>query len=178
MNGAEPAVDLNNPLPPGEQQIYYSTGQTSHAGVKWEVTELARDWLPIYGSPFTSNNGLLLRLKNEFCDPNGIRFLPETLFCGGLEFDMAVDAWAEHPDLGNTQVNGTPDDPGLLPSQSGGVRLVVFYHNGATLNEAAPDGTNVVRFNVANGNQLPQGLDKNPPYYYADHLYSVAQPPA
>lgn len=172
LNGSDPALDLQAPLPPATQFIGYSTGQTSHPGVKWDVTSLAQSWLPLYGGIQPDNRGILLRLKNEFCDPNGVIFLPEVLMCGGFHFDLASDAWALHPDLENTQVNGTPDSPQLLASATGGIRLVVFYSNNTTLSEGA-----TLPFFIP-GNQLPQSLDKNPPYYYADHLFNVAPPPA
>lgn len=172
INGGEPAVNLNEPLAPASQLLAYSAGQTTHAGIKWDVTNLAKGWLPIYGGLAPTNHGLLLRLKHEFCDPNGVIFLPETLFCGGFRFDMATDAWALHPDLENTQVNGTPDEPLLMNSETGGIRLVIFYHNDGILTKNTP-----LTYEIA-GNQLPQGADKNPPYYYADHLHNVAKPPA
>jgi len=172
INGGEPTVNLNEPLAPANQLLAYSAGQATHAGVKWDITNLAKGWLPIYGSLLPTNNGLLLRLKHEFCDPNGAIFLPETLFCGGFHFDMAPDAWALHPDLENTQVNGTPDEPLLTNSETGGIRLVLFYHNDGILTKNAP------LTYAMDGNQLPQGADKNAPYYYADHLHNVATPPA
>ncbi|MCL4860663.1 MAG: fibronectin type III domain-containing protein [Caldilineaceae bacterium] len=176
INGGEPAVNLNTPIEPGTQLTAYSAGQKRHPGVKWDVTTQAKSWLPIYGSPFVSNPGILLRLKNEFCDPASPLLLPETLLCGSLEYDMALDAWDLHPDLENTQVNGAEDDPQLLPSATGGIRLVVFYHSETTLLESTPSGGNVLSYGIP-GNKLPQQADLNPPYYYAEHRYRVDVPP-
>ncbi len=174
INGAEPAVDLNAPIQPSEQRIYYSAGQKQHPGVQWDVTALAQQWLSIDDviQPENKNHGILLRLKNEFCDPSNW-LLALATFCGTLHFDISKDAWAVTPDLATTQTEGYDVEPHLLPSETGGIRLVVFYSNSQTLVEgAAPI------FIDRPGNGLPQSGDKNAPYYAFEHRFNVANPPA
>ncbi len=170
---AEPTFTQQpNPLAPGAQKMRYSVDEEQHSGLLWDVTAVAQAQGWLYTGTFAPDvPGILLRAENEECDPENFTVNYLTSSCGAFYFFNRPDNWTT-TDLENSQINSTPDAPALNSSTSGGVRVIIFYSNKQTLLE-----NSVIRMD-GDATTLPQGLEKNPPYYHADHLYAVAKPPA
>ncbi len=147
---AEP-IPAATPLPPGQQAMSYSRGAGVHSGVTWDITEQARNWTGF----FSTNNGILLRTASEFCKP-------DPAGCGGFYFAHNPSTWSNE-ELLLTETGSDVDNPYIEPTNSGGVRMLVFY-TGPQLVENTP-----ILMTAPFGGLPPV----DPPYYHADHDYRV-----
>jgi len=149
-----------DPIDPDEQWVSFAESTAPGTGVKWDVTAQVSQWMVTApNAPDVANHGLLLRSALETCEP---ALLPnsnvQNPLCGTLNFDVLKSSWSDL-DLRNTQASDDSNNPSILPSTQGGLRLVVFYHNDTLLTM----------------NQVKQGSApaSGDPYYAADHLYKL-----